>query len=90
MIAAAAAAILANWRLALAGGLLVALGLAAWTINDRAFDRGHAAALVEIQKQITHSEGLIDEETRRARDAARDAARRVCEQQDDPGACRDP
>jgi hypothetical protein len=89
-MAALLTAILANWRLALAGGALVAIGLAAWTINDRAYDRGHAAALVEIQQQISNSEGMIDEETRRARDAARDAARRVCEQQADPGACRYP
>jgi hypothetical protein len=79
-----------HWRLALAGGVLAALGLAAWAINDRAYDRGHTAALVEIEKQITDSEGMIDEETRRARDAARDAARRVCEQQADPGACSYP
>lgn len=53
----------------LAAAVLSALGYAAWTINDRAFERGHAAYAAEIEADIK----------RRLQDAAdADEAHRAC------------
>lgn len=66
---------------------LIAIGVAAslllfgvWYYGHTQFVAGAAATKLETIEQINKSEGLKNEEAKKAIAAARDAARRVCEQ----------
>jgi len=74
------AALLTNWRLVLGVAVVFGLGLAAWRIDSRAYERGRASALAE---QAAIIEGKTD-----AANALEDARRRcnldpACRLQDD-------
>lgn len=74
------AALLANWRLALGVAAVIGLGLAAWRIDSRAYERGRTSALAE--------QAAVIRERTDAANRADDAARRcagdpACRLQDD-------
>ncbi|MFD2678176.1 hypothetical protein [Camelimonas lactis] len=72
--------LLANWRIGAAAGVLAALALAAWRINDMAYERGKASVVAD---QITKERRLTDDANRADADARRCAADPACRMQSD-------
>jgi len=72
--------LLANWRIVAAAGVLAALSLAAWRINDMAYERGKASVVAD---QIQIERRLTDDANRADADARRCAADPACRMQND-------
>jgi len=69
-----------NWRIVAALGILAALALVVWRINDMAYDRGKASVVAD---QIQTERRLTDEANRADADARRCAADPECLRQND-------
>ncbi len=62
------ATLLANWRIVLAVGLVLAAGLVVWRANDAAYDRGRAdviAEQVQAERERTNDANAADDAARR-------------------------
>jgi len=69
-----------HWRVVAALGVIAALALLAWRINDKAFDRGKASVVAD---QIQTERRLTDDANRADADARRCAADPACRMQND-------
>lgn len=67
-------------RMYLIAGLLAALLLGVWYYGHQQFLSGVTVTKMETLNAINKSEGLKNDQAKAARDAARLAAQRVCEQ----------
>lgn len=69
-----------QYKLAFAGVAVLLVLFGVWYYGHTQFLAGAAATKLELIEQINESEGLKHGEAQKAITAARDAARRVCEQ----------
>ena len=69
-----------RYKLAFAGVAVLLVLFGVWYYGHMQFLAGAAATKLELIEQINKSEGMKNEEAKKAIAAARDAARRVCEQ----------